>query len=80
METTEIMETTEATVEEVIEASSGKTVKTLGIVGGVLLVGGLVYKFGVPAIKKLDEKRRLKNHGRFKWTKECEEKFVNEEN
>lgn len=57
----EIMTTAEEVTTEVIEASSSKSIKVLGIVGGVLLVGGLAYKFGVkPAIKKINEARAAK--------------------
>ena len=39
-----VEEVTETT-EEIVTKSSGKILKTFGIIGGVLLAGGLAYKF-----------------------------------
>lgn len=47
--TNEVMEATE----ETIMNDSTKTLKTLGIIGGALLVGGLAYKYAIkPMIQK----------------------------
>lgn len=57
METNEIMtnEVVEAT-EEVIVNNSMNTLKTLGIIGGVLLGSGLAYKY---MIKPIIQKRKV---------------------
>lgn len=59
METNEIMTNEVMNVaEEAIINNSGKTLKTLGIVGGVLLVGGLAYKFAIkPMVQKIKDSR-----------------------
>lgn len=50
----EVMES----AEEIVTASSGKALKTLGIIGGVILVSGLAYKYAIkPAIAKVKAKK-----------------------
>lgn len=48
-------ETVENVAEEVVQNGSCKAMKAFGIVGGLVLVGGLAYKY---AIKPAIEKRR----------------------
>lgn len=61
MENEEIM-TNEAmeVTEETIMNDSAKTLKTLGIIGGALLVGGLAYKYAIkPMIQKHKDSKNL---------------------
>ena len=54
--TNEVMEATE----ETIMNDSSKTLKTLGIIGGVLLVGGLAYKYTIkPMIQKHKDSKNV---------------------
>ena len=54
--TNEAMEVTE----ETIMNDSAKTLKTLGIIGGALLVGGLAYKYAIkPIIQKHKDSKNL---------------------
>lgn len=57
--TNEVMEATE----ETIMNDSTKTLKTLGIIGGALLVGGLAYKYAIkPMIQKHKDSKNLDNN------------------
>lgn len=54
--TNEVMEATE----ETIMNDSTKTLKTLGIIGGALLVGGLAYKYAIkPMIQKHKDSKNV---------------------
>lgn len=54
--TNEVMEATE----ETIMNDSAKTLKTLGIIGGALLVGGLAYKYAIkPMIQKHKDSKNV---------------------
>ena len=54
--TNEVMEATE----ETIMNDSTKTLKTLGIIGGALLVGGLAYKYAIkPMIQKHKDSKNI---------------------
>lgn len=54
--TNEVMEATE----ETIMNDSARTLKTLGIVGGALLVGGLAYKYAIkPMIQKHKDSKNV---------------------
>ena len=54
--TNEVMEETE----ETIMNDSTKTLKTLGIIGGALLVGGLAYKYAIkPMIQKHKDSKNV---------------------
>ena len=54
--TNEVMEATE----ETIMNDSTKTLKTLGIIGGTLLVGGLAYKYAIkPMIQKHKDSKNI---------------------
>lgn len=60
METNEIMTNEEVmdATEEVITTGSGKTLITLGIIGGAALVSGLAYKYAIkPIIDKVKAKK-----------------------
>lgn len=61
METNEVMtnEVMDAT-EEVIMNDSVKTLKTLGMIGGALIAGGLAYKYAIkPIIKKYKDSKKV---------------------
>lgn len=65
METNEIItndEVMEKAEEVVTSTGSGKTLRTLGVIGGVALVGGLAYKY---AIKPLISKAKAKKEQDF---------------
>ena len=54
--TNEVMEATD----ETIMNDSTKTLKTLGIIGGALLVGGLAYKYAIkPMIQKHKDSKNV---------------------
>ena len=54
--TNEVMEATE----ETIMNDSTKTLKTLGIIGGALLIGGLAYKYAIkPMIQKHKDSKNV---------------------
>ena len=54
--TNEVMEATE----ETIMNDSTKTLKTLGIIGGALLIGGLAYKYAIkPMIQKHKDSKNI---------------------
>lgn len=60
METNEILTNEEVmdVAEEVVTTGSGKALKTLGIFGGAVLIGGLAYKYAVkPIIAKVKAKK-----------------------
>lgn len=61
MENTEIMNNEVINVaEEIVTADSGKVLKTLGIVGGIVVVGAVAYKYVVkPIVKKVKDKKEL---------------------
>ena len=57
--TNEVMEATE----ETIMNDSTKTLKTLGIIGGALLVGGLAYKYAIkPMIQKHKDSKNVNEY------------------
>ncbi len=63
METNEIMENEEVveTAEEIMEASSGKSLKIVAGVGAAVAVGVIVYKYvAKPAYDKYKRKKKLR--------------------
>lgn len=81
MEATEMMtnEVMEAT-EETIVNNSMKTLKTLGIVGGVLLTSGLAYKYAIkPMINKYKDSKNVNDESTDADETNCDEMKDSEE-